>query len=564
MPAHGPVPAKTPRARPSILTQLQNKLRERIFAASFYHRTLRAKARDGLTAQPADPWRGDAALANALFQGRYRLAGSEVQLFNRPPWTAEAPSLAWQLEASAFAWLRDFRAEGGEAARGAARELIATWIETFGEWHPTIWRADVLGRRLMAWASHADYLLAGADAIFRRGFLISLERQARHLLRAVSLAPEGAGRIAALCGAMLADAALGGLGRRARGAVADLEAELREQILPDGCHITRNPSQQMLVLRDLVWLRAGLTAARAPVPLALHGTIERMATMLTFLRHGDGALALFHGGVEEDRAIVAETIALATPASRAERTMPRIVGPSPDVAQYAGYERLTAGTTLVLVDTGAPPPEPFAKLGHASTLAFELSVGRERMVVNCGHRTGERWNLASRSTAAHSTAIVADANSTEVLPDGLGARPVVTVRRQEDEGNIWLDADHDGYAAPFGVRHRRRVYLSAVGDTFRGEDTLEGTARDGTGFVVRFHLHPDVQASLLADGALLRLANGEGWRFRAGGAAIGLEESIYLGQAGELRRAEQIVLTGTVPPAGVVVKWAFGRIETAG
>ncbi len=553
-----------------FLTTLQHRLRERIFAASFYHHTLRAKARDKLSAQPADPWRGDAARANALFQGRYRFAGSEVQLFNRPPWVAEAPSLDWQLEAAAFAWLRDFRAEGGEAARGAARELVATFIETFGEWHQAIWRADVLGRRLMAWSAHADYLLAGADHVFRRGFLVSFERQARHLVRAVSLAPEGGGRIAALCGALLADAALGGLGRRARGATADLEAELREQILPDGCHVSRNPSEQMRVLRDLVWLRHGLAAARAPVPLALHGAIERMAAMLTFLRHGDGALSLFHGSTEEDRAIVAETLALATPAR--ERTAPRVIGPSPDVAQYAGYERLAAGHTLALMDTGAPPPEPFADLGHASTLALELSVGRDRMIVNCGHRAGDNWRIASRATAAHATMVVGDANSTEVTPTGLGPRPTVTVRRQEDEGNVWIDADHDGYLHRFGLKHRRRVYLSAAGDTFRGEDALEGVAPggapparalEGTPFVVRFHLHPDVQVSLLADGALLRLANGEGWRFRAGGAAIGLEESIYLGQIGELRRAEQIVLSGTVPPEGVAVKWAFGRIETA-
>jgi uncharacterized heparinase superfamily protein len=556
-------PGKTTRGRAGLLTTLQHRLRERIFAAGFYHHTLRAKPRENLVAQPADPWRGDAARANALFQGRFRFAGSEVQLFNRPPWTAEAPSLEWQLEAAAFAWLRDFRAEGGEAARGAARELIATWIETFGEWHPTIWRADVLGRRLMGWASHADYLLAGAEAVFRRGFLVSLERQARHLLRAVSLAPEGGGRIAALCGVMLTDAALGGLGRRARSATADLEEELREQILPDGCHVSRSPSTQLAVLRDLVWLRHGLSAARAPSPLALHGAIERMAAILALLRHGDGGLALFHGSVEEDRAIVAETLALATPAARAERTALRAAVPSPDEAAYAGYERLSAGHTLALIDSAPPPPDPFAELGHAGTLAFELSAGRERMVVNCGHRSGENWRVACRATAAHSTVVVADANSAEVTPEGLGPRPVVTVRRQEDAGNIWVDADHSGYERRFGLKHRRRTYLSAAGDTFRGEDTLEGTPAEGTTFTVRFHLHPDVQASLLGDGALLRLGNGEGWRFRAGGATIALEESVYLGQIGELRRAEQIVLSGTVPAEGVAVKWAFGRIETA-
>ena len=66
---------------------------------------------------------------------------------------------------------------------------------------------------------------------------------------------------------------------------------------------------------------------------------------------------------------------------------------------------------------------------------------------------------------------------------------------------------------------------------------------------------------LLADGALLRSSSGEGWRFRAAGASIGLEESVYLGRTSEMRRAEQIVLTGTTAADGATIKWAFGRIE---
>ena len=548
--------ARHQRRQPGFLNTLRHRLREQIFAAGFYRHTLRAKPRTALSARPQDPWRGDADRANALFQGRYRFAGSEVQLFNRPPWTAEAPSAEWQLEAAAFAWLRDFRAQGGEAARDTARQLVTTWVRTFGEWHPLIWRADVLGRRLMAWTSHADFLLEGADAGFRHGFLISLERQARHLLRAVSLAPEGSGRIAALAGMMMSDIALGGIGRRASLVTADLEEELREQVLPDGCHVSRNPSEHLVMLRDLAWLRHTLTIVGAPMPLGLHVAIERMGAMLAFFRHADGALALFHGSAEEDHATVAETLAATSATAQAPA----------EAAPFGGFERIAAGHTLALLDAGAPPPEPFGYLGHAGTLAFELSIGRDRLVVNCGHRSSERWRIASRATAAHSTVVVGDANSTEVLIDRMGTRPVVSVRRQKDAGSVLVDADHDGYGVRFGLRHRRRLYLAASGDTFRGEDTLEasGLQREAPNFAVRFHLHPEVQVSLLPDGALLRLASGDGWRFRAGAAAVSLEDSVYLGHTGEIRRAEQIVLTGPVPPEGATIKWAFGRMESEG
>ena len=57
---------------------------------------------------------------------------------------------------------------------------------------------------------------------------------------------------------------------------------------------------------------------------------------------------------------------------------------------------------------------------------------------------------------------------------------------------------------------------------------------------------PSVQASLLAnhEAALLKLPSGSGWRFRSGGAAIRLEDSIYMGRRGDARRTQQLVLTG--------------------
>lgn len=565
VPAARPDQTTTPAPRAlaglRVLNTLRHRLRERIFAASFYRHTLRAKPRESLAVFPQDPWRGDAARANALFQGRYRFAGSEVQLFNRAPWTATAPSIAWLLEAAGFEWLRDFRAEGGEAAGGRARALVRGFIETYGEWHPELWRADVLGRRALSWCSHADFLLQGADASFRQGFLVSLERQARHLLRAVGLAPEGSGRIVALCAVLVADVAFGGLARAARRAAAELDAELREQVLPDGCHISRNPSEHLRVLRDLVWLQHALRATNAPVPMSVHVAAERMGAMLLLFRHGDGALALFHGSNEEDRAVVTETLA-AAPSARAARDAQTV---DAHAGSHSGYERMAAGNLLAILDAAAPAPEPFAQCAHAGTLAFELSVGRDRLVVNCGHRSGGHWTNASRATAAHSTLVLDDANSTEIGSAGLGRRPVVTVRRQEDDGSVWVDAEHAGYADRTGWMHRRRVYVGAAGDTCRGEDTLDPAAgkqpRADLPFTVRFHLHPDVQVSLLADGALLRPSSGEGWRFRAAGASIGLEESVYLGRIGEMRRAEQIVLTGATAADGATIKWAFGRME---
>ncbi len=228
---------------------------------------------------------------------------------------------------------------------------------------------------------------------------------------------------------------------------------------------------------------------------------------------------------------------------------------------------LAIGRATVVVDAGAPPPPGYDAHAHAGTLSFEMSVGRERLVVNCGaHPSDAAWRQAQRHTAAHSTLVVDDTSSATLNPEGgMGRRPTqVACRRHEAEGSIWLDLAHDGYRKAFGLEHRRRLYLAASGEELRGEDRLSGGA--GKRFVVRFHLHPDAQASLTRNrqGAIIRLASGAGWRMRAVGGEVAIEDSVYLGRAGQMRRSQQIVVAVERPEADAAVKWVFAREGRAG
>ena len=172
------------------------------------------------------------------------------------------------------------------------------------------------------------------------------------------------------------------------------------------------------------------------------------------------------------------------------------------------------------------------------------------------------WRLAQRATAAHSTLIVEDRNSTEVREDGtIGANGIaVTTERLEADGNTWIDMSHDGYVASHGVIHRRRIYINASGSDIRGEDTLDGSGDHK--FSIRFHLHPSVKASLVQDGAsvLLRMPDKSGWRMRCSGGIASLQESIYLGDSQESRRTEQIVISGASQQGAAQVKWALTKL----
>jgi uncharacterized heparinase superfamily protein len=287
------------------------------------------------------------------------------------------------------------------------------------------------------------------------------------------------------------------------------------------------------------------------VPEPINDAVARMAPILRFFEHGDGGLALFNDSNEEEDWLIDMALA------RADGK-----GLPPREAPQTGFQRLGAGRTLVIVDAGAPPMPGFDRHAHAGTLSFEMSVARDRVIVNCGaHEGGGEWWTAQRATAAHSTLVVNDTNACVFAADtGLVRGPVnVTCRRDESEGNTWLEMSHDGYAAPYGVIHHRRLYLTAGGEDLRGEDRIEGDTTQP--FVLRFHLHPDVNVSVAqnAQAAILKLPSGGWWRMRARGGAISLADSIYMGKRGEARRTQQIVVTADPQAADHTVRWAITR-----
>jgi len=379
---------------------------------------------------------------------------------------------------------------------------------------------------------------------------------------------EGGARLVALKGLIYGGTCLPDWAGILPRAMQRMSEELERQILPDGGHIERSPSVQLSVLRHLVDIRALLRVAHREMPDGLQGAIDRMAPVVRFFRHADGGLALFNDSAENEPGWIDRVLAEADARGRA-----------PNRAPHSGFERLAIGRLFAIIDAGAPAPPRLDGHAHAGTLALEVDVGNTRVIVNCGPAPAAdpEWRSAQRATAAHSTLSIDDTNSSEVLPgseSGLGRRPAnVLADRDEQEGHVWLFASHDGYAQRFGLIHRRRLFLDASGADLRGEDSLDPAdpARPvgDHGFTVRFHLHPEIDASLVQDGTavLLRLPGTgrnrpSGCWFRAEGGSLTLADSIYLG-SGEPRRTQQIVISGRVAAAGATVKWALQQADAA-
>ena len=535
---------------PDLFTRLRRDALRALAAGPCYRHTLIGPVPINLRLKLNERWPGDAERGAAILAGEIEFDGELVRN-PMPVWFPPGAGTGWLSAWHGFGWLADLIGAGA-GARDPARALVQSWLADNPAWHPVAWRSDVVATRIFAWIVHFEEIAGReADRALRRAMLASIAAQVRHLARTAAWELSGAARLRALKGLLGGLAALGGSPKRIARARRALERELPLQILPDGGHRSRSPSVQLAALGDLIDIRAVLRAAKIEVPAALQQTIERMAPMLRFFRHGDRRLALFNGSVEEDAVLVDLVL------TRSETR-----GHAPTQAPHSGFQRLQAGQSLVIADTGKPPPRGFDDEAHAGLLSFELSQGRERIIVNCGGYRGTKsaWRRVARSSAAHSVLVVGDASAVEIQADGSLGRPPSSVRceRAEDGGHQWIAASHDGYRPGLGVSYSRELYLAADGDDLRGEDKLIGRA--GAGFAVRFHLHPAVEVSLIqgGSGALLRLPSGAVWRLRAAGAEMSLGESIYLG-SGELRQTRQIVLSGRTGGGGATVRWALRR-----
>jgi uncharacterized heparinase superfamily protein len=243
------------------------------------------------------------------------------------------------------------------------------------------------------------------------------------------------------------------------------------------------------------------------------------------------------------------------------------------LARGWGYQRMSALGTVLVIDAAPPPSQKTAAQGAASTLAFELSDGAQRLVVNCGGPgpvpTELRQDLVQglRTTSAHSTLTLADTNSTNIQPDGSLGKGVedVTIDRSEDNDSSRLEASHDGYVRAFGLIHKRSLMLGNDGKELRGADQLipkgRKKIREAAAYVVRFHLAPGVEATITADGmgAILRTKGAPPWNFRCRGANLSVEESLWVDGRGTPRRTIQLAVGGEVSALGGEIGWQFRR-----
>ena len=547
----------------SLAQRVANHFYRMTWATPLHTMRLKGKYPLKLLALPDDALPGDARAGKALRAGYYLFRGIKQPVLGLDWRRIEQPE-AFVDYLHGFFWLRDLAAATSrDNAVPIAEAQMRAWLEAHAE-KPSepAWRPDNAAWRLLFWTAYSPLILSSGDLVYRSLVLNSIARTARHLDRTADKAPVGLARVTAWAGIVAASLLLpGGEPRRVFGE-AGLKRALEGAFYADGGIISRSPLEQLDAVSLLAMLRATYDVRREELPAFLAQSMERIVAALLGILHGDGALGSWQGAAPVDPARITAIVAASGVRTRPLRH-----------ARDWGYQRLSAGATVIQLDAAPPPVARLARSGCASTAAFEMSDGPTRVIINCGGAALAGANLPAdlaqglRTTAAHSTLILDDSNSTAILPDGTLGKGVseVELDRHELEQGSRLEVSHDGYARRLGFIHRRLLMLNAEGRELRGEDVLLPVEKRrkiaACPLAIRFHLGTEIEPTLTADrqGALLRLPNGTLWQFRVGAGEISVEDSLLVDGEGRPHPTQQLVVHGIADASGTSIGWLLKK-----
>ena len=524
----------------ALVWRLRARLLQRYYMSPLYD-LKRVWEGEGL---PLPSWCGVALLPGDKARGEHLATGTwllanKAEALGLPPrsWLPKLQPLQ-VFELHYHEWLADLRA----AERpDLARQLVGDWLTQFGHYHPVAWHPYPLSLRLAAWLTHGRWLLAEAEDDLKAAFTGALRVQVAHLRRNCEWDLGGNHLIKNLKALVMGAVALGDTPLLAW-ASQRLRAALQHQILPDGAHDERSPLYHAQVLQDMLELRATLrNTDLAPAALLqlLERLLPRMGEALACYTYPDGKLGLWNDSAETDAARLAFLV------QESGATTP------PNQLPHAGYVRLERKGMGLVLDAGRVGPDENPGHAHADTLAFELWLGTQRVVVNQGtlayqHPQRNAW----RGTAAHSTLGVQHHDSAEVWAEHrVGRRPrqVGFTLSPAPDGGDSVRAWHDGYRH-LGLQHSRTLHLAEAGNSLHGTDELLGFT-SSLRVWVRFHLHPSLTVRQENEQeALLILPDGRKLRFTCTeGGRLSLQPSRYAPQFNTLQESQQLAVRMVAP-----------------
>jgi len=364
-----------------------------------------------------------------------------------------------------------------------ARELLASWCAAYREtFDPVAWHPYPVSQRLINLCLAAE--VAGDFSALGEGTVELTARHSAYLLSHLEYDLRGNHLLENACALLFAATHLQGPLAEACGASARhlLARELPTQVLADGAHFELSPMYHAIVLHRLLQVIALLGVHDPLVRNVVAPAARRMSAFLASILCPDGDLPLLGDSVRSYAPPPTSLLEAAV-----HYGVYRSPSDGPVVSHKAsGLHVLRNQRLWAIFDAGPVCAPSLPGHGQADSLTVEVWCDGMCVVGDPGvHDYTGPLRAWGRSSRAHSTITVNDANTSEVYASfRVGGRAAVL--------NVTAtDTAVEATIAPFGhdARLTRSMRLGGAGTL-----ELRDTARIASGDVARsrLHLHPEV------------------------------------------------------------------------
>lgn len=273
-----------------------------------------------------------------------------------------------------------------------------------------------------------------------------------------------------------------------------LAKEVPEQVLADGGHFERSPMYHAIILEDLLDLinisQVYNGVVLAEIQAKWRDKTNKMLFALSKQSHPDGEIAFFNDAAT---GIAAKPDEIQDYARRLGIKPDERIDNRVGCLSETGYYSVSRNDWYLIADAASICPDYLPGHAHADTLSFELSKGRQRVLVNSGTSCYgiSQERLRQRKTPAHNTLSVDGQDSSEVWSGFrvAGRAKIVTRDIEILHDKDVIRAAHDGFKRLKSVVVHQRTW-SLSDDGLVISDNVGGT---GTHLVrVFFHLHPSI------------------------------------------------------------------------
>ena len=414
--------------------------------------------------------------AEGIIKGTFRFFGIDQDYGDSIRWRNPIGNYLFDFQLHSFGFLNSLRclAEDGdqpERAVHCGKDIMRHWIEHCPYPHRPGWHSEVISTRLPTWIKFLIDFPEESDA----DLWDSISQQATCLSCNIETFLPGQQLIrngVALAFAGLYFLALEDAKPWLDRGMRIVRQQLDRQILPGGGHVERSPMYHCILLEGLIDCY-NLLKARQMDALWLADTLKAMAQRMADYLHPDHDIPLLNDSALKFASHPLDILHYAKASFNFK------LEPFSRAHEDDGYFVFKDDTGFLVIDCGPLGPDCLPSHAHADTLSYEMSVGKQRVIVDSGvfSYLNDDLRTQCRGTAAHNTVVVDSRDQSEMWRSfrvGTRARPIGPA--VFDHGQLaGFTGAHDGYRILPGTVIHQRTLLHVPDKFFVITDVLTGT-----------------------------------------------------------------------------------------